>query len=99
MIHARMLVVCAVVLALVVPGSAWAQRSVADLLGRTATPEGQAKTYLEEIQIWGYVENSYVWNLGRTGRDDVNELRFYDFDAGWTFNAVELTRGTRRRRT
>lgn len=73
------------------PGTALAQRSVADLLGRTATPEGQPKTYLEEVQVWGYVENSYVWNLGRTGRDDVNELRFYDFDAGWTFNAVELS--------
>jgi len=41
--------------------------------------------------LFSYVENSYVGNLGRTGRGDVNELRFYDHDNGWTFNAAELS--------
>ena len=41
--------------------------------------------------LFSYVENSYVGNLGRTGRGDVNELRFYDHDNSWTFNAAELS--------
>ncbi|PYN88831.1 MAG: hypothetical protein DMD89_35750, partial [Candidatus Rokuibacteriota bacterium] len=40
---------------------------------------------------FSYVENSYVWNLGKSGRGDVNELRFYDHDAGYTFNALEVS--------
>jgi hypothetical protein len=72
-----------------------AQTSIAELMGRPKTAEGQPKTFLEEIMLFGYVENSYVWNLGRTGRggggSGVNELRFYDFDAGYTFNMAELS--------
>ncbi len=49
------------------------------------------KTLWEEITLFAYVENSYVWNLGHTGRDDVNELRFYDFDAGYSFNMAEFS--------
>jgi hypothetical protein len=45
-----------------------AQTSVADLLRRQKAPEEQPKTYLEEVMLFGYVENSFVWNLGRTGR-------------------------------
>ena len=73
------------------PGSAQAQRSVADLLGRPATPEGETKTYLEELMLYSYIENSFVGNLRTTGRGDVNELRFYDHDNGYTFNAAELS--------
>src|SRR6266513_2019558 len=73
------------------PESASAQRSVAEVLGRTPAPEGQPKSYLEEIMLYSYIESSYVANLGRTGRGDVNELRFYDHDNGWTFNAAELS--------
>jgi len=91
MVHALMLLVCGVVLALAVPASAWAQRSVADLLGRSATPEGQSKTYSEEVMLFGYVENSYVANLGHAGRDGVNELRSYDFDEGYSFNMAEIS--------
>ena len=29
--------------------------------------------------------------MGRTGRHDVNELRLYDFDAGYTFNIAEFS--------
>src|SRR6266567_8477396 len=72
-------------------GVASAQRSVADLLGRPATPEGETKAYLEELMLYGYVENSFVWNLRTVGRGDVNELRFYDHDNGYTFNAAELS--------
>jgi hypothetical protein len=56
-----------------------------------AKPEEKPKTLWDEITLFGYIENSYVWNLGHTGRDDVNELRFYDFDAGYTFNMVEFS--------
>ena len=76
-------------------GAASAQTSVASLLGRPATPEGQPKSFLEELMVFGYIENSYVWNLGRTGRggggSGVNEVRYYDFDTGYTFNMAELS--------
>ncbi|PYO49602.1 MAG: hypothetical protein DMD84_17910 [Candidatus Rokuibacteriota bacterium] len=85
------LVLCAVVLLGGRPESVSAQRSVAEVLGRSAASEGQPKSYLEEIMLFSYVENSYVGNLGRTGRGDVNELRFYDHDNSWTFNAAELS--------
>jgi hypothetical protein len=71
--------------------SGLAQQSVADLLGRPAAPEGQPKSYLEELTLYSYIENSFVWNMGKVGRGDVNELRFYDHDNGYTFNAAELS--------
>lgn len=85
------LALCAFAVVAVLPGTALAQKSLADVLGRPATAEGQPKKYLEEIMLFSYVENSYVWNLGRTGRGGVNELRFYDHDNGYTFNAAELS--------
>ena len=78
MIRVRKVVVCAILLLAAAPDPALAQKSMAEFLGRTATPEGQPKTYLEELMLFSYVENSYVWNLGKSGRGDVNELRFYD---------------------
>ncbi|HET8576511.1 MAG TPA: outer membrane beta-barrel protein [Methylomirabilota bacterium] len=74
-----------------VPDQALAQKSVAEVLGRPATPEGQPKTYLEELILFSYIENSFVWNMGKVGRDDVNELRSYDHDNGYTFNAAEFS--------
>jgi Putative beta-barrel porin-2, OmpL-like. bbp2 len=68
-----------------------AQKSVAEVLGRPATPEGQPKSYLEELMLYSYIENSFVANLGQAGRGGVNELRFYDRDGGYTFNAAELS--------
>src|SRR5881628_392647 len=91
MIRLGRIVLCAVLLLTVSPGLAFAQKSVAEVLGRTATPEGQPKTYLEELMLFSYVENSYVWNLGKPGRGDVNELRFYDHDNEYTFNALEFS--------
>ena len=41
--------------------------------------------------LYSYVENSFVGNLRRTGRGDVNELRFYDHDNGYSFNTAELS--------
>jgi len=68
-----------------------AQKSVADALGRDTTAEGKPKTLLEELMLYGYIENSYVANLGHEGQHHANELRFYDVDAGYTFNAFELS--------
>jgi hypothetical protein len=68
-----------------------------------AKPEDKPKTLLEEIVLFGYVENSYVWNLGRpsqtsqpgqpglTTTNKVNSLRLYDIDEGYTFNMAELS--------
>ncbi len=53
--------------------------------------EEKPKTFWEENTLFAYIENSYVWNLGHTGRHDVNELRLYDFDAGYTFNIAEFS--------
>jgi putative OmpL-like beta-barrel porin-2 len=82
---------CLLTILLLAPGVARAQQSVADLLGRPATPEGLAKSYLEELMLYSYIENSFVWNLRTVGRGDVNELRFYDHDNGYTFNAAEFS--------
>src|SRR5262252_8262793 len=85
------LLVCAVVVSFGITSPAAAQRSVADLLGREATPEGQPKILLEEIFLWGYLENSYVINLGTASPHNVNDLRFYDHDADYTWNSLELS--------
>ena len=80
------------------PAVVFAQKSVADVLGRSAaaegqprTPEGEPKSYLEELMLFSYLENSYVVKFGKAGHGDVNELRFYDHDTGYTFNAAELS--------
>jgi hypothetical protein len=73
------------------PEAASAQKSVAELLGRPPASEGEPRSYLEEVVLFSYIENSYVGNLGQTGRGNVNELRFYDHDNGYTFNAAELS--------
>src|SRR5262245_7227026 len=80
-----------VVLVAMWPVSAHAQKSVADVLGKPATPEGQPKSYLEELMLYSYIENSYVANLRNAGRGGVNELRFYDHAGDYTFNAAELS--------
>ncbi len=82
---------CLVILLAMCPAQAAAQKSVAEVLGRLATPEGQPKSYLEELMLYSYIENSYVANLRDAGRGGVNELRFYDHAGGYTFNAAELS--------
>jgi hypothetical protein len=54
-------------LLLLAPDAARAQRSVADLLGRPAAPEGTAKTYLEELTLYSYIENTSSGTCGRPG--------------------------------
>ena len=56
-----------------------------------AKPEDKPKTFWEENILFAYIENSYVWNLGHTGRHDTNELRLYDFNAGYSFNVAEFS--------
>jgi hypothetical protein len=67
--------------------------TVTGVAAQTAPPAAPAppKTLWEEHTLFAYIENSYVWNLGNTGRGDVNELRLYDFDAGYTFNVAEFS--------
>jgi hypothetical protein len=92
MVGGRRIVAWAVVLLAVWPASAHAQKSVAEVLGQPATAEGQPKSYLEELMLYSYIENSYVANLrDPAGRGGVNELRFYDHAGGYTFNAAELS--------
>jgi hypothetical protein len=82
---------CLLLAAVAMPGAAQAQKSLAVVLGREATPEGQLKSLLEEVTLFSYIENSYVFNLGKVGRGGVNELRYYDFDEGYTFNMAEFS--------
>ncbi len=89
--HRRLVALCLILATVACPGGALAQKSLADVLGRPATPEGQPTSYLEEVMLFSYVENSYVFNLGKVGRDGVNELRYYDFDEGDSFNMAELS--------
>jgi hypothetical protein len=80
-------VIAALLGALATVGPAWAQ---------TPTPEAKKeeekpKTYWEEHKLFAYIENSYTFNLSGAGRHGVNELRYYDFDEGYTFNAAEFS--------
>jgi len=83
------LALCA--LAIGAAGPASAQTSLSDLLGREAAPEGKPKALLEEMLIYGYLENSYVVNLGKPSPHNVNDLRFYDHDTDYSWNALELS--------
>jgi len=53
--------------------------------------EEKPKTLWEENTLFGYIENSIVWNTGRASRGNHNELRFYDFEGGYTFNMAEFS--------
>ena len=48
-------------------------------------PAEKPKTFLDEVTLFAYIENSFVGNLRGTGRGDVNELRLYDLDGGYTY--------------
>jgi hypothetical protein len=56
-----------------------------------AKPPDKPKTFWDEVNLFAYVENSFVGNLRGTGRGDVNELRLYDLDGGYTFNMAEFS--------
>jgi hypothetical protein len=85
------LVLCLALVLLVVPTDAPAQKSVTDVFGLPAAAEGKPKSYLEELMLFSYIENSYVINLRNSDSAGVNELRFYDHDQGYTFNAAEFS--------
>src|SRR5438132_8927660 len=53
--------------------------------------EEKPKTLWEENTLVAYIENSVVWNTGRASRGNHNELRFYDFEGGYTFNMAEFS--------
>ena len=53
--------------------------------------EEKPKTFWEENTLFGYIENSLVWNTGRASRGNHNELRFYDFQGSYTFNVGEFS--------
>ena len=53
--------------------------------------EEKPKTLWEENTLFAYIENSIVWNTGRASRGNHNELRFYDFEGGYTFNMAEFS--------
>lgn len=55
-------------------------------------PEDKPKTFWEENVLFSYVENSFVWNMGRSGRGHTNnQLRQYDNEDGYTFNMAEFS--------
>jgi hypothetical protein len=54
-------------------------------------PAEKPKTLWEENVLFGYIENSIVWNTGRASRGNHNELRYYDFEGGYTFNVAEFS--------
>jgi hypothetical protein len=56
-----------------------------------AKPPEKPKTFLDEVTLFAYLENSYVGNLRGAGRGNVNELRLYDFEADYTFNQAEFS--------
>jgi hypothetical protein len=53
--------------------------------------EEKPKTFWEENKLFGYIENSFTANLSGSGRGGVNELRFYDYHEGYTFNVAEFS--------
>lgn len=56
-----------------------------------AKPPEKPKTFLDEVTLFAYLENSYVGNLRGNGRGNVNELRIFDLDGGYTFNMAEFS--------
>jgi opacity protein-like surface antigen len=87
-------VLAAVLLGLAVAATstaAHAQAAPAEPKPAEAKPPEKPRTLWEEITLFSYIENSWVFNLGKTGRHDVNELRLYDFDNGYTFNVAEFS--------
>lgn len=56
-----------------------------------AKPAEKPKTFLDEVTLFAYIENSFVGNLHGTGRGNLNELRFYDLDGGYTFNMAQFS--------
>ncbi len=54
-------------------------------------PEEKPKSLWEETTLFSFIESSYVWNTGPTGRGNHNELRLYDYNNNFTFNIGEFS--------
>ena len=85
----------AILLALGVAGPALAQTPSPTPVPAAADeprkePE-KPKTFWEEQKLFAYIENSFTANLSGSGRGGVNELRFYDYHEGYTFNMAEFS--------
>ena len=72
-------------------GPAWAQAPAPAKEEPKKEEEKKPPTLWEEIKLFAYIENSYTFNFTGSGRTAVNELRFYDFDEGYTFNVAEFS--------
>ena len=79
------LLVAVLLVALGSSGPAWAQAPAPE------KKEEKPKTIWEETNLFAYIENSATFNLTGAGRGGTNELRFYDFDEGYTFNIAEFS--------
>jgi hypothetical protein len=55
-----------------------------------AEEEKKPATFLDEVSLFAYLEQSFTFNLGGAGRGGVNELRVYDYDEDYTFNMAEF---------
>ena len=47
--------------------------------------------WARDIRPFAYAESSYVFNATGAGRGGTNELRLYDYDEGFTFNAAAFS--------
>src|SRR5436309_12873590 len=57
-----------------------------------AKKEEKPKTLWEEHVLIAYIENSVVWNTGRSGRDDTdNDIRAFDNEDGYTLKANDCS--------
>jgi hypothetical protein len=73
-------------------GTAYGQAKPEETKPADAKPPEKPKTLWEENILFAYIENSMVWNMGRSGRGHTNnELRFYDNEDGHTFNIAEFS--------
>jgi hypothetical protein len=70
---------------------AWAQTPAPAPAEEAKKEEEKPKTFWEENKLFAYIENSFTANLSGSGRGGVNELRFYDYHEGYTFNVAEFS--------
>src|SRR5262249_31852151 len=91
---------CALVVSFALPGVAFSQAAPAETKPAEGKPEQKKeeapaekpKTFWEENVLFAYIENSVIWNMGRSGRDHTNnQLRYYDNQDGYTFNIAEFS--------
>jgi len=80
-----------VLAALATAGPALAQTPPSAPADDAKKEEEKPKTFWEEQKLFAYIENSFTANLSGSGRGGVNELRYYDYHEGYTFNVAEFS--------